>query len=465
MSSTLAPCPIATSGGGSQPKDSTKIMEDSIRSSQASSKLNQEHSRIVVLLHGIRTDAYWHQQFQEVVSALSGEKETLILSRKYGNFSALQYAIPVLRRNKVRWLRQTLEDLQLRHPRASICIIAHSFGTFLATEVLKRAPRLRVDSLILCGSVVKREFEWNKLTDNNNVKQVLNDCGAADLWPVLSRVFIPGTGDSGTFGFDNTGGRVRNRFFQYYDHGAFFTQTHIAEYWWPFISFGTIEPGPTPVPRPVFMARFIAAPLGRFATRMVIVGSMLLPLYILIPHDGNLLEPIQSIWSISPHPIEPTKKALSGERPASVGETAVENNEASRTALEEINDRNAASRISATVARKLEQAKFEDVWQSHVSHWLEGKATKQAFIGNMALLQSRIGGTERHRELVQMQSSYENRETGYKGQVFGFLYSLSSPFGKIYQKIVLVNEENDYKVTGISYVTESGDSLLDFGMP
>jgi|GEM_PF-5210622 len=339
-------------------------MKHSVRLGGATSKPSQGYSRIVVLLHGIRTDAHWHQQFEEVVNALSGGKETLILSRKYGNFPAVQYAIPFLRKSKIVWLRKTLEDLQLRHPQANICIIAHSFGTFLTTEVLKRTPRLKVDSLILCGSVVKREFEWNKLTDNNNVNQVINDCGAADLWPVLSRIFIPGTGDSGTFGFDVNGGRVRNRFFQYYDHGAFFTQTHITEYWWPFISSGTIQPGPTPVPRPVLLARFLASPLGRSTARILGLGSILLLLYVFFPHNTNLLEQIRRTWSL-PLVLTTggTKLAPSIEKPATPEKPITQEKPATEEQPDvERDSLRMAAELCPVVFRKFDQGKFEDVW-------------------------------------------------------------------------------------------------------
>lgn len=242
------------------------------------SKRNQANRPIVVLLHGIRTEGYWHQQFEEIVSALSGEEGLLILSRKYGNFPAIQYAIPYLRNQKVIWLRKILEDLATEHPGAKICIVAHSFGTYLVTEVLKRTPRLTVHSLILCGSVVKRDFEWNELIANNNVRKVVNDCGSDDLWPVLSRILIPGTGDAGTFGFDLNGGEVQNRFFKFYNHGAFFTRTHIAQYWWPFICSGKVVRGPKPIPRQSFLARAIASPTGCFVLRFVAVAMILAPL-------------------------------------------------------------------------------------------------------------------------------------------------------------------------------------------
>lgn len=417
--------------------------------------LNIGYSRIVVLLHGIRTDAYWHQQFEEIVSALPDGKETLVLSRKYGNFPVVQYAIPFLRKKKVIWLRKMLEDIQLRYPLTNICIIAHSFGAYLTTEVLKRTPRLKIDSLILCGSVVRRDFEWSKLTDNNNVKQVVNDCGAADLWPVLSRNLIPGTGDAGTFGFDLNGGQVRNRFFQYYDHGSFFTQTHIREYWWPFISSGTIQPGPIPVPQPIFLARLLASPVGRIATRIIGLVIILSPLCVYLPVNINPFEYKNEPLSEGLK-AEITKENITSESPASTTIITVKRDDTNV---------DLARVVGIAVLQKLEQRKNEEVWQSHVSDWARNKITKEAFLANMTMIQSKLGGMGSDRELIQQSVADVNVATGYKGETFTFLYSTSFLTGKVYEKVLLIHEGNTYQLAGYSCTTTSGYTLGEFGMP
>lgn len=135
--------------------------------------------------------------------------------------------------------------------------MAHSFGTYLVAETLKRNPGLRLHRLIFCGSVVKRNYDWDTLFLNKQVLAAINDCGTHDVWPILSRIFIIGTGDSGVFGFDYSGDKLQNRFFRYYQHSSYFNKTHITTYWWPFLSSATVNPGPKPVPNPSLLARLL----------------------------------------------------------------------------------------------------------------------------------------------------------------------------------------------------------------
>lgn len=218
-----------------------------------------QRKQVVLLLHGIRTNAFWHQQFDEIITRLEKEPSPTslsltIISRKYGYFPVFEYAVPFFRRRKVEWLRDVIEKLQTQNADNDICVVAHSFGTYLLSEVLKRNPGLTIHSAIFCGSVVKRDFEWDEIFGRDQIQTVINDCGTQDVWPVLSKAFIPGTGDSGVFGFDQSGasqggGRLKNRFFKYYGHGSFFNQTHIRSYWWPFLSQDQIPAGPHPVPK------------------------------------------------------------------------------------------------------------------------------------------------------------------------------------------------------------------------
>lgn len=214
---------------------------------------------IVLLLHGIRTDAFWHQEFRDVIDGPHDEVNIIVESRKYGNMPLLEFLLPILRKRKLRWLRETLEELKARYQGAEINVVAHSFGTYLIAEVLKRNPGLRLNRIILCGSILKRDFAWQTLLQNNWVTSVINDCGMHDIWPTLSRLFVVGTGDSGVFGFNASGNGVSNRFFDYYAHSSFFTRTHIETYWLPFIVKGQVVSGPSPIPKPALLNRLLVS--------------------------------------------------------------------------------------------------------------------------------------------------------------------------------------------------------------
>lgn len=218
----------------------------------------------ILLLHGIRTDAHWHQEFRE---DLSRGDNVSVESRKYGNVSIVAYALPAQRKKNLDWLREKIETIKERCQDGDVHVVAHSFGAYLIGEVLKRNPGLRINRVILCGSVLKRDLDWHRLLHNKQVSAIVNECGTHDIWPVLSRIFVPGTGDSGVFGFDSTGDGVHDRFFEYYTHSSFFTKTHIQTYWRPFLIEGRVVPGPQPVPKPASIHRILAS--HRWAIRLM----------------------------------------------------------------------------------------------------------------------------------------------------------------------------------------------------
>ena len=76
-------------------------------------------------------------------------------------------------------------------------LIAHSFGTYLTGGILRRYATTDFDCIILTGSVLPRNFPWNKLTDR--FSQVRNEVGTRDLVVFWAGIFgwiggIRGTG-------------------------------------------------------------------------------------------------------------------------------------------------------------------------------------------------------------------------------------------------------------------------------
>jgi hypothetical protein len=118
------------------------------------------------------------------------------------------------------------EDANRMHGRLDI--IGHSFGAWLVGEALKENPDLRVGRIILAGSVVRPDFDWNSLILSNRVEAVLNHCGGRDIWVRVSEFFIPGSGPSGLHGFAECSG-VFNRIESQFMHKTFFELEQIDD--------------------------------------------------------------------------------------------------------------------------------------------------------------------------------------------------------------------------------------------
>ena len=82
-----------------------------------------------------------------------------------------------------------------------IDIVAHGFGTFLAAKALAALPPthpLRVNTLILAGSVLPDFFGWSNLVPAR-IQRVVNDCGIGDIILILSQM-LPFLGMAGRVG-------------------------------------------------------------------------------------------------------------------------------------------------------------------------------------------------------------------------------------------------------------------------
>jgi hypothetical protein len=94
---------------------------------------------------------------------------------------------------------------------------------------------IRIDKLILCGSILSPDFDWAKLFARDQVAIVRNECGHKDPWPRWSYRYAPGTGPSGSDGFKWFQSLVEDRSYDLYHHSDFFSLPHMEKHWLPFL--------------------------------------------------------------------------------------------------------------------------------------------------------------------------------------------------------------------------------------
>jgi len=190
-------------------------------------------STIVVLVHGIRTDAAWQNR---VRFEFKDDNLINVIPTGYGFFNAFNFWWP-FRAGPVERIKRELRDVRYRDPKARIVVIAHSFGTYIVSKLLATISDLQVERIILCGAVVPRDFRWDLYSTRLNNSTILNDVGTDDHYPVLATYATLGYGSSGRLGFQTA--RVTDRFFKY-GHSDFLTSEHIKKYWRPFVLEGKI---------------------------------------------------------------------------------------------------------------------------------------------------------------------------------------------------------------------------------
>jgi hypothetical protein len=199
---------------------------------------------VVVLLHGIRTYADWQPLVQKVLQEIP---QVSVQPVGYGYFSAPRFLFPLLFRSKpVREIAATLLRLQDKAAQSGqqlrVSVIAHSNGTYVIGRVLREHDTVRLHRLVLCGSVMKRDYPWHSL-GGRLATIVINDCGTRDIWPVVAKVV--------TWGYDDTG---RNKFGKVgvvdrlHDcgHSGFMSDANseifVRDFWKPWFEQGQVTP-------------------------------------------------------------------------------------------------------------------------------------------------------------------------------------------------------------------------------
>ncbi len=115
-------------------------------------------------------------------------------------------------------------------------------------------------------------------------------------------------------------------------------------------------------------------------------------------------------------------------------------------------DADEARAVAMNILKQLEQKKTMDVWSNYVSNWFKRKTTEKAFLANMTVIHAQLGGTGTDRDLIQQGKADGDSQSGYQGTVYSFLFGTTFPMAKVYETIVLIIEDNTYRLAGINYV-------------
>jgi len=236
----------------------------------------------VLMLHGIRSQAEWHDEVEGVLRR--GDANLNPISTGYQYFDLFRFIVPIesFRRPVIDRIKKALVE-QIDDPKVDqVSVIAHSFGTYVIWRILQDDSRIRLHRLILCGGIIPDDFEWQRLRGQidrlNDIddpsRHVINDCGWRDFLPVLAGSVTWGYGPSGRLGFKNS--FVRDRYFDM-KHSGFFTDDHVETFWLPALAAGKIVRGPERRPAtPAWLSL-----LTVFKIKYMVLVAIVLGVYVL----------------------------------------------------------------------------------------------------------------------------------------------------------------------------------------
>lgn len=154
---------------------------------------NKKVTHVVFVIHGIRDKGYWTQRVgRKIVEAnriyyktknLKYKRTLKIETSSYGYFPMLPFLLPNYRRKKVQWLMDRYTENKALYPNAKFSFFGHSNGTYLLAKALTEYPACKFEHVAFAGSVVNRDFDWYKLINNKQVKEILNYVATND-WVV-----------------------------------------------------------------------------------------------------------------------------------------------------------------------------------------------------------------------------------------------------------------------------------------
>ncbi len=229
---------------------------------------------VVILVHGIRDIARWRSEIRQTLE----DNGFIVEPTNYGRMNLFEFLLPfsLFRERAIGQVWTQIQQASAEHEGANFSIIAHSFGTYIVANILKRQFNFKVDRVIFCGSVVKYDFPFEQIRARFTAP-LLNHVGTADPYPALAESTTTGYGSAGTYGFYRPG--TLDIFHNGAGHGYFLNSDFCQKHWVPVLLGCQAPAGDVPAEQPPLWVRFISIVkikyiLGVVVAALLISGSL-----------------------------------------------------------------------------------------------------------------------------------------------------------------------------------------------
>ncbi len=191
---------------------------------------------LVIAIPGFNTRGDWMDRLGLILTQATDGERYLYRSWDYGDFRS-GILSPFARRGKVNQFHVFYNNLVNGFPiRPEICIVAHSFGTYILAHAFRRFPELNFDRILFLGSALPCRFRWPD--PNSRIGKMLNLIGSSDTALWFARL-IPGLGRAGKKGFLNDHDWLVQEKEDFSDHSDLFGDEYMRLFWLPFIREGS----------------------------------------------------------------------------------------------------------------------------------------------------------------------------------------------------------------------------------
>lgn len=193
----------------------------------------------IITVHGIRRTNLWHEPLPKFEESKIFNLEFIPFD--YGFFSFRKF-ISSKHREKV--LKDFCEfyNQKIGDTDDPPSVIAHSFGTYIVYQAMKKYDVIKFDKIIFCGSILNSALDFTTLAANEQFNILKNDHGELEWFLRFTRIFIDkDCGKAGKVGFKNISESINSKVTNsvgYKAHSDYFLPLHMKERWIPFLING-----------------------------------------------------------------------------------------------------------------------------------------------------------------------------------------------------------------------------------
>lgn len=183
---------------------------------------------VVILVHGIRTRAFWQGPVKKALE-ISG---LIAIPTNYEKFDVVRFLSPfeTCKRLPIQKVEAEVRSARKRFSDAHISLLAHSFGTYITGKLLLSREHT-FDRVAFCGSVLRSDFDF--ASAEGGFSKIVNEVGCHDIWPALAAKLSYVYGPTGSFGF-NRGAFVEDRKHANCGHSHFLNAEFCERFWVPY---------------------------------------------------------------------------------------------------------------------------------------------------------------------------------------------------------------------------------------
>lgn len=176
--------------------------------------------RLIIVHEDRNQKDAWVETFQQAAFRMFGENDEILICRETPQrVSRFSFLLDFFgrRRKSIQWFGAQCTSLKAQYPNASLSIIAINNGTWVVANTLAKTHSLKIETMFLVGSILPREFQWDKIVKQGRLGLLCNALSHEDLFcaiiggfyewlgrnlPFINRLELFSFGDSGFGGFN-----------------------------------------------------------------------------------------------------------------------------------------------------------------------------------------------------------------------------------------------------------------------